>query len=515
MRTASLWALVPALLLVGCDPEVIVTNYQSLSITIWGPPADLIVDPSADPFTATKNFEVTLAYFEDDRGLVPYASTTTLPEEFKTFAPVQKFKFAGTKQTFSFGDGQLLNVPRISEAQNAFYVRAEILGLSDADQPVARARCPLIKLGTAGNGPATIECKAFFGMIGRWNKINAPAAARHTFGAAALPDGRVLIAGGRPSNPESSVPLKSVEIYDPNSPKESDGTFGNWTTLTSELNPARFELTATATSSGSVVLAGGKTGDSAFSAAIDIFDGLSGTMRAGSSTLLDTRSEHAAALLGSESVLVVGGKKTANQPNPSAELLTPSTAATSRSSGQNRSYGCLVQVRSNELLSCGGGINSCEIFKDGTFAASGVSRFLRKDVKCAAVDGAVFLVGGVEDTVPGKTIEVWRENEAIGVFNTAPRALVNHAIAVANGKVVVSGGIAVGTTEPLKSAFWFDPKSGDPVDVSGDGQMSVGRASHRMVGLPDGTVMAIGGKMKAGDTATPGAEIFVVPDSAL
>ena len=50
-------------------------------------------------------------------------------------------------------------------------------------------------------------------------------------------------------------------------------------------------------------------------------------------------------------------------------------------------------------------------------------------------------------------------------------------------------------------------------DLSGGSlDMNFARANHVMLGLPDGTVVAIGGQLEPGRSVSPGAEVFVVPD---
>lgn len=500
--------LVAGLALAGCSAAVIDTPYQPYTIRLWGPDRDQVAPGSTfDPFTVTSKYKVRVNYFEDAAGTVPYGSSlATKPDPFKDFT------FGSNKTTFTLGDAAQA-LPQ-TKAGASIFLQAEIIGVGeDGSTQVARGRCPLMELKpVAAGGDKPVECKAFFGLIGKWNPVKAPADARYSFGAAVLPDGRVVIAGGKQATTvDAGAPLGTVEMFEPTA-ENQDGTLGAWRRA-GQLSEPRFELTAAASREGLVFFAGGKTSDANFSRKVDVFDssGL-GTVKLGGG-LSNELAEHAAAPFKDNVVVLAGGKVSQNTINSNAIQLTASSSQPLAAFRDPRSYPCLVAVSSNSLLLCGGGVATCQTFDGANFNDAGRMLAARTGLKCAAVDGQVFIVGGLDDA-NNRAIEVWSAG-GVQPFDNAPRALLKHAVAVSNGKVVVSGGYAAGTSDYLKTGFWFDPKAGGVHEIAGaDTEMAVGRAFHEMVGLPDGTVMAIGGRVKQGDTKTPGAEIFVVPDAA-
>lgn len=116
----------------------------------------------------------------------------------------------------------------------------------------------------------------------------ATARAGHT--ATLLPDGRVLIVGGR----NASSALSSAEIFDP-----STGSFS----AAANLSVARFNHTATL-ANGKVVIAGGYSTEPLRSA--EIFEG--GTFRLLSTLLSAPRSQHVATTLADGRLLFTGGR---------------------------------------------------------------------------------------------------------------------------------------------------------------------------------------------------------------
>ncbi len=508
--------LVGLIALAGCSAQIISTPYQQYEIHLSGPDPQYVGKPGGpqDPFALTSKYTVTVDYWADQAGTVPYGKGAS------GFSPRHTFNVVGTSTTITLGGGQQV-LPQVS-GEN-IYLQSEVDGYDDSGNLVARARCPVEELQPTSSASGPVVCTAFYGLIGRWNPINGPNTPRYSFAAAALPDGRVVIGGGKQAGAsESSAPLASVEVYEPTTPDpKNDGYYGVWRAGSSlTLSKARYELTASVTTSvttdGEVFFAGGKYDDHNYSDAVDIFDGGSGGILA-SQQLPEPRAEHASTTYGGNSVLIAGGMSGQTGADSNVVLLTTANQPNNLTSlaGDVRQYGCMAAVSPSEVVYCGGGQATCEDFNgtSQTFAILGNMRASRDDVKCAAVGGAVYLIGGIADTsADAKRIEVWKSG-AVTQFDSSPwAALTDHEVAVANGKVVVAGGYVPGTTTPLKVGFWFDPAvKGGEHQIKGSGvEMSVGRADFQMVGLPDGTVMAVGGKTSG---SGPGAEIFVVPDS--
>ena len=78
-----------------------------------------------------------------------------------------------------------------------------------------------------------------------WTTNGPMSVARYGHTATLLPNGKVIVVGGRDSN---DVSLASAELYDP--------ATGKWT-MTGSLNIARYDHTATLLTSGKLMVVGG------------------------------------------------------------------------------------------------------------------------------------------------------------------------------------------------------------------------------------------------------------------
>jgi len=124
---------------------------------------------------------------------------------------------------------------------------------------------------------------------GAWSATGSLTTPRYSYTSTLLPDGRVLVAGGR-----QTTMLSSTEIYDP--------ATGAWTTA-APMGEARFEHTATLLPDGRVLVAGGGWPSSA-----EIYDPATNRWRP-TGALKALHSVHTAVLLDDGSVLVAGGDR--------------------------------------------------------------------------------------------------------------------------------------------------------------------------------------------------------------
>ncbi len=171
---------------------------------------------------------------------------------------------------------------------------------------------------------------------------------RSSYGAALLPTGKVLIAGGA----SSFTPLASAEVFDP-------GT-GKFTATGSLLGP-RADLSMTALPSGKVLVAGGSNSVS-FAGAAELYDPVAGTFTA-TGSLVQPRAGAPAALLASGKVLVAGGFGNSVSAMNTAELYAPSTGkfASISSMATARDRMTLTVLASGKVLAAGGSVATAEL----------------------------------------------------------------------------------------------------------------------------------------------------------
>lgn len=519
-RRLTSW-LVGAVVLTGCSADVIDTPYVPYTIRLWGADPKYVPAGSArDAFAATKSYKVTVRFFEDAAGTIPYGtSLTEKPEGFETFNPVQSYTVPGGSTSFALGDSNIV-LPRVKE-NASLYVSSEVLGFgSDGKTPIARARCGVQELKPSASvaRDAKVDCYPFFGRMGQWTPIKGPDYKRRAFAAVSIKGGTVVVAGGREASGGGN-PYGKVEVYEVTNEGGSIG--GKWRQLSTEVT-ARSGLVATVANNGFIYLAGGLLADKSYSRAVNIIDPAGFRVVPDIEPLADPRNGAAIAAYGPESAIVVGGWKapptgtstTGTPVLPADALATASGKPHTRlaSLAEGRFAPCATRLADGKVVVCGGDTKRCEVFDGSAFSPGGEMQVVRRGARCVAVGSEVYIVGGVE-TASEKAIELWKAGGGVSKFEDG-LSLIAHGIALSNGKVVVAGGYEGGDSakRPLKAGFWFDPKSGlvkffTPED---DNMLSIGRMDHELVDLPDGTVMAIGGQTDGTDAA--GAELFVVPD---
>ena len=136
-------------------------------------------------------------------------------------------------------------------------------------------------------------------VSGTWTATGSLATARQEHTATLLPDGRVLVVGGRDYDSTSyDEYLASAELYDP-------GT-GTWAT-TGSLGTARAGHTATLLPNGKVLVAGGVSNyQIGITSSAELYDPATETWTS-TGSLATERTGHTATWLASNKVLVVGG----------------------------------------------------------------------------------------------------------------------------------------------------------------------------------------------------------------
>jgi len=414
---------------------------------------------------------------------------------------------------------------------------------------------------TVGNGLAVTGIVDLESTLTAGFKPAAPLVTpRGLHTATVLDDGRVLVVGGLADNQAFTA---QSEVYDN----------GVWTEVSDPAlggNPGgflvgqgpngafatvRFSHTATKLASGEVLIVGG-FGVEAFDAngnpiqgqlaSAYLFDPQTNTFTATAGGLAVARSDHYATLLPNGQVLITGGYNGAmNQGNgstlPVAELYDPFTRTFTPLSqnGQDmvipRQAGTATAVNGKVLYAGGQAFVATqqnptpqlymapdsESFDPATalFTADGaLNQNRRYHAASVAASGELFVLGG--DSGAAALADVEKYDPATSSFAavgslSAPRARVKSAPVGKN--VLVVGGIEI----DYQTQQVTDVPSGElyntAANVTETYMLQSPRNSHRVVALPDGRALVVGGY--AGSTTVLGTtgttvsacEVFVIP----
>jgi Putative Ig domain/Galactose oxidase, central domain/Kelch motif len=312
---------------------------------------------------------------------------------------------------------------------------------------------------------------------GAWTATGNLANARVGHTATLLPNGMVLVAGGRDGSYDAT-PL--AELYDP--------TSGTWS-ATGSLHTARYSHTATLLPNGMVLVAGGY--DKSDLASAELYDPTSGTWSA-TGDLIAARDSHTATLLPNDMVLVAGGYD--NSDLASAELYNPASGTCSATGSLNTArHGQTATLLPNGMVLVVGGVNggtdlaSAELYDpaSGTWSVTGSLAIGRSDHTATSVaNGMVLVAGGFCDAAPGAISATELYNPASGTWSysaTLSNARFRHsAILLLSGKVLVAGGL-VPITDGTQ---YFDVARSAELYISASPLITSPLVASGTVGLP-------------------------------
>jgi hypothetical protein len=347
---------------------------------------------------------------------------------------------------------KILRMKTKSNSQSAFLVLRLLLGIIICCAGVLLALAALDK--SVAETPAR---KVATTQPGTWTATGSMNVAREAFTATLLKNGEVLVAGGL----EGTAALSSAELYNP--------ATGLWAPTGNMATP-RAEHTATLLSDGRVLVAGGTTTTgcacscSALASA-ELYDPITGTWTL-TGNMNTFRSVHVAMLMTSGPlsgmVLVAGGSSSYGGCTPildTAELYNPDT-------------GLWTDTGSMTL-----------------------ARYWENPFSATLPDGSVFIIGGVtccpyhwfnEAELYDPANEMWTPTSA--KMTTAQA----DPILLPDGKVLVAGG-AKGTQTTavnVADAELFDSSTGIWTATA---SMSIDRNFHVLTLLPSGQVLVAGG----------------------
>jgi MYXO-CTERM domain-containing protein len=322
---------------------------------------------------------------------------------------------------------------------------------------------------------------------GAWTPTSPLTQARHTHTATLLPEGKVLVYGGRGTPPFSSPgPLSSAELYDP--------ATGAWASTTTNL--PREDHTATLLPHGKVLVVGGEAQYKFASLYIPV----TRETWTPAGSLAQARYQHTATrLLPSGKVLIVGGQVDFLTPLDSAEVYDPATGtwSSTRPLAQARTEHTATRLLNGKVLVVGGSGNtgylaSAELYDPatGTWTPTG-SLFQARHLHTATrlPDGKVLIVGGWGLNGPLASAELY--DPATGSWTPTgqlSQGRSHHtATLLPNGKVLVAAGL--GPQRELDSAEVYDPDTGK---WSSTGFLKRARHQHTATLLPHGKVLVAG-----------------------
>ena len=315
-----------------------------------------------------------------------------------------------------------------------------------------------------------------------------------------LPDGTVLVAGGRSG---ITAPLNTAQVF--NATGTSVGSV-----LT--MNSARYGHTATVLANDTVLVAGGH--DTTTLQACEIYNVGAGTFTP-IGNMKSPRENHTATLLPNGKVLLVGGLDN-GAPVVTAELYDPSSQTFTYTAGNLNTarYDHTATLLANGQVLIAGGSNgsislaSAELFNPatGAFTVVGSSMTAARQRHAAALlsDGTVGLFGGF-GAAPLASAETF--NPSTNTF-TATAGAMTHArdgltaTLMGAGEVIVAGGVDA-TGSPVQDCEMYNYT---PRTFALSGLLATARTQHTATILRDGQALIVGGLVSA--TATASAELI-------
>lgn len=206
-------------------------------------------------------------------------------------------------------------------------------------------------------GPSVASAEIYDPAGGTWSATASMSMTRADHTSTALPDGKVLVAGGTQFDPSTHTlsTLASAEVYDPSA--------GTWTT-TGSMNTARAYFTATLLQNGLVLVAGGDNASVGTTNSAEIYDPASGTWSP-TGSMATARDYQTATLLADGTVLVAGGTTPVIGSEDGAEIYDPLSGTWTPTGNLNfaRAGHAATLLPNGTVLAAGGYENNTNFFQ--------------------------------------------------------------------------------------------------------------------------------------------------------
>ena len=320
---------------------------------------------------------------------------------------------------------------------------------------------------------------------GAWTAVGSMNVVRENHTLTLLADGQVLAVGGT----DFTNTYSSAEIYDP--------ITDSWVS-TGTMSTVRQAHSATLLADGRVLVAGGYNG-SAQLASAEIYDPSSG-LWSGTGSMAQARQSHKAVRLLDGRVLVVSGQGSGGT-LATAELYDPGTGLWSSASALSTVKGnfAVARLTDGRVLVAGGfagGLESrtYQIYTPGTnsWSTEADMNDLRNNPTATLLsDGQVLLAGG-ENAFPSTNLktELYTSGSDSWAYTAGDLAIVRNGHAahlLPNGQVLIVGGFSSSATA---TAELYTPST---ELWSSTGSMVENRANNQSVALADGRILTSGG----------------------
>jgi N-acetylneuraminic acid mutarotase len=330
--------------------------------------------------------------------------------------------------------------------------------------------------------------------IGTFTLTGSLANGRHQPTATALSSGKVLVSGGYDDQYQA---LASVELYDP--------ATGAWSPAAHMLQ-AHGDQSATLLPDGSVLVAGGYDESYNELAFAELYDPVADSWSA-LPPMSSPRAGHTATLLPSGQVLLAGGSAGFNN-SSSAELYDPGSKAWQPAAPMSagRAYGSATLLENGRVLLAGGYdsdwnlTSSAGLYDPASDSWAAAPALLHPRTNFSATllgDGTVLVAGGYDPgTESGILASAERFDPAAGAWSPAGTLAAQRywhtATLLHSGMVLVAGG--QGAEGYLSSAELYDPVSHSWLAA---GPMAASQAYQSASLLSDGRVLLAGGSPDA------------------